>query len=95
MVIHAEIKEKIISILLSNGAKKIGIFGSYARDEETPMSDIDILVEFTETKTLLELLRIERELSEALKIEVDLLTENAISPYLIDGIKKEVEVLYG
>ncbi len=65
------------------------------RREERPGSDIDVIVEFSETKSLLELVRIERELSEALGMKVDLLTEKSISPYLIDQVKKEMEVVLG
>jgi predicted nucleotidyltransferase len=53
------------------------------------------LVEFTTKKSLLELVRIEREISETLGIKVDLLTEQSISPYLIDNIKREERVIYG
>ncbi len=94
IMLDSEIKMKITSILLRNGVTKIGIFGSYAREEEIPESDIDILVEFSEVKSLLELIGIENELSEALQIKVDLLTEKAISPYLIEGIRRELEVIY-
>ena len=86
--------KKVISFLVTHGAKKIGVFGSYARGEEDPESDLDILVEFSERKSLLEIVRIERELSDALGVKVDLLTEKAISPYLIDKIRTETEVLY-
>ena len=86
--------EKVITFLLAHGAKRIGVFGSYAREEETPKSDMDILIEFHERKSLLEMVRIERELSEVLGIKVDLLTEKSISPYLIDKIRKETKVLY-
>ncbi len=50
-------------------------------------SNLDILVEFSERKSLLDLVGIEMELSELLNIKVDLLTEKSISPYLIDTIK--------
>lgn len=63
------------------------------RGEERIDSDIDIVVEFSDRKSLLEIVRIEREISEALGIKVDLLTEKSISPYLIDRIKKECEVI--
>lgn len=63
------------------------------RGEESPESDIDVLVEFSERKSLLDLVRIEQELSEALGIKVDLLTENSISPYLIGRIRKEMVVV--
>ena len=89
-----EIFEKIIKFLKNEGAKKISVFGSYVRGEEKEDSDIDIIVEFSESKSLLELVRIERELSEVLGIKVDLLTEKSISPYLIDSIRKEMEIIY-
>ncbi|MGA9188932.1 MAG: nucleotidyltransferase domain-containing protein [Methanosarcina sp.] len=54
---------------------------------------MDILVEFSNTKSLLTLVRIERELSDFLGVKVDLLTEASISPYLIDGIKNEAKVI--
>ncbi|MBA4251926.1 MAG: hypothetical protein C0425_03240 [Chlorobiaceae bacterium] len=72
----------------------MAVFGSYARGEEKPESDIDILVNFSGRKNLLEIVKMERELSEVLGIKVDLLTEKSISPYLINTIKKEMAVIY-
>ncbi|MGB2727462.1 MAG: nucleotidyltransferase family protein [Halobacteriota archaeon] len=95
MMRKEEIFEKIVQVLKNQGARKIAVFGSYVRGEERPESDIDIIVEFLERKSLLELVRIERQLSEVLGIKVDLLTEKSISPYLIDAIRKEMEVIYG
>ena len=89
-----ELFKKIVTILERYGAKKIAIFGSYARDEAKPESDIDIIVEFLERKSLLDLVGIEQELSDALGVKADLLTEKSISPYLIDRIKREMEVIY-
>jgi uncharacterized protein len=89
---NRELFEKISSFLRKEGAKKVAIFGSYARGEERPGSDIDVLVEFSETNGLFTLVRIEREISEFLGIKVDLLTEESISSYLIEGIKKEAKV---
>ena len=86
--------KKIVSILARYRVKKIAVFGSYARGEAKPESDVDILVEFSERKSLLDLVGIEQELSEALGVKADLLTEKSISPYLIDRIKKEMKVIY-
>lgn len=91
---HHEIENKVISILAEYGAQTIGIFGSYARGVQRPDSDLDLLVNFKERKSLLTLVRIERELSESIGIKVDLLTEGAVSPYLIDRIKSELKVIY-
>ena len=68
----------IIAHLKNYDPEKVGVFGSYARSEQDSDSDIDILVKFKETKSLLELVKIENELSEKLGIKVDLVTEGAI-----------------
>jgi len=91
---HDELFEKTRSYLRQEGAKRIGVFGSYFRGEETSSSDLDIIVDFIEKKSLLELIRLERELSEKLGIKVDLLTEKSISPYLREKIKNETMVIY-
>ncbi len=88
-----EIIDKVVSILKKYEAGKIEIFGSYARGEETSESDLDIIVEFDERKSLLQLVGIEQELEDALGIEVDLLTRESISPYLIEKIEEEAMVV--
>ena len=90
---HKELFKKISLFLQKEGTTKITVFGSYARGEERPESDVDVLVEFSETKSLLTLVRIERELSEFIGVKADLLTEASISPYLIDDIKKDAIVI--
>ena len=85
----------MVSILKKHGARRIEIFGSYARGEEKPGSDLDVIVEFKERKSLLELVGIEQELEDALGIKVDLLTKASISPYLIERIEKESRVIFG
>lgn len=91
---YQEIENKVVSILGRYGVQSIGVFGSYARGTEGPDSDLDLLVNFKERKSLLTLVRIERELSESIGVKVDLLTEGAVSPYLIDSIKSELKVIY-
>ncbi len=81
--------KKVTSILKRYGAKEINIFGSYARGEEKKTSDLDIIIGFSERKSLFDIVGIEQGLSESLGIRVDLLTEKSISPCLIDRIKME------
>ncbi len=90
-----EIINKLIKILKKYGVKKIEIFGSYARGEAKPGSDIDIIVDFEETKSLLDLVKIEQELEDALGVKVDLLTRASISPYLKEIIAKESKIVFG
>jgi len=89
-----EIETALVSMLGKYGVRKIGLFGSYARGEERTDSDLDVLVEFEKRKSLLTLVRIERELSEHIGVKVDLLTEQAISPYLVERIKADLKVIY-
>jgi hypothetical protein len=95
LVKKEEIYGKIALALKNQGANRIAVFGSYIRGENKPQSDIDVMVEFSERKSLLEIVRIQRELSDMIGIKVDLLTEKSISPYLIDRIREEMEVIYG
>ena len=87
-------RETIVAILTRNDAEWIAIFGSYARGSANPASDIDILVRFARTKSLFSLVRIEDELARALGMKVDLVTENAVSPYLADAIYRDAVVIY-
>ena len=70
------------------------LFGSAARGEDTPASDIDLLVEFEGRKSLFDLIGLELELTEFLGRRVDLLTEPSISPYLRDRILASASVIY-
>jgi len=87
-------REAIVRILTRNGADWIAVFGSYARGDAGAASDIDILVRFARKKSLFQLVRIEDELRRALGRDVDLVTENAVSPYLADAIHRDAVVIY-
>lgn len=86
--------DKLIEICRQNDVARIGVFGSAARGEATDQSDIDLLVEFSQRKSLLALVRLEREISTALGKKVDLLTEAAISPYLRARVRRDLKVIY-
>jgi hypothetical protein len=86
--------EKLIEICSRNDVAEIGVFGSFARGEANEQSDIDLLVRFSSRKSLLDVVALERQLSNALGRKVDLLTEGAISPYLREGIMRDLKVIY-
>ena len=69
---QSEIKNIILSHLKEYDPLKIGIFGSFARGDYKKGSDIDILVEFKVSPSLLTLIKLENDLSEILGIKVDL-----------------------
>lgn len=69
----------------------IGVFGSFARGEQMPESDIDILVEFSEPNTidLFDFIKLEDFLARKLGIKVDLVTKKALKPMLKEQILRE------
>ena len=88
------ITEKIIPTLKRQGVVKAAIFGSYATGEAKKNSDIDILVRFSQRKSLLDLVRLQFILEDKLEKKVDLLTYSSIHPLLKDIILKEQKVIY-
>lgn len=90
-----EININIINSLLPYGPERIGLFGSFARGEEHPESDIDILVKFKKTISLLDLVRINNELSQKLGKKIDLVTEPSLRNERIKKyIYKDLRIIY-
>ena len=74
------------------GVKNIGLFGSFVRGEQTPLSDIDILVEFTPEKhTFDNFMEVAFLLEEILGRKVELITPEALSQHIGPYILREVE----
>ena len=78
--------------LASFGVSRIGLFGSYARNEQNPKSDIDILVDFEPDKETFDNLMNLYDYLEKLFIDekVEVVTINGLSPYIGQHILKEV-----
>ena len=77
-----DVKERIAPILRRYDVKRAALFGSLVRGEAREDSDIDVVVEFKDGKSLLDLVSLKLELEAELDMEVDVLTYNAINPYL-------------
>ena len=73
--------------------KYIGLFGSYIRGEQTPESDLDILVEFSKTPTLFKFINLENYLSDNLGIKVDLVMKDSLKPNIGKHILNEVKAV--
>ena len=89
------IKEKITPILKRRDVTKAAVFGSYARGDYKKKSDIDLLVRFKGSKSLLDLVGLKHELEDILGKKVDVLTYNSINHLLKDIILKEQKIIYG
>jgi uncharacterized protein len=64
----------------------LGIFGSYARGDQTDRSDLDILVTFRRTPGLMTLIRLELTLEDLLGVPVDLVTRDSLKPRIGEEI---------
>lgn len=89
MITNAQ-KELIRKTLASFKPVRIGVFGSYARNEESPQSDLDVLVDFSSRYNLLDLIGMEDELSGLLGVKVDLITEKSLHPSLKEHIQRDI-----
>lgn len=93
-----EIKKLVVETLKPLGVLRIALFGSFSRNEETPNSDIDILVRLPplESRSLIGLrwFTLDQELAAILGRRVDLVSEDALQPRLRQVIEQDLEVLY-
>ena len=71
----------------------LGIFGSYIHNEQADESDLDILVDFTAPISLFEFIDMEEELSELIGVKVDLVSRNALKPFIGRRILSEVQLI--
>jgi len=96
MDMTAQQESKLKDFCRGSGIRKLQVFGSVARGDDKPDSDIDLLVEFEPESevTLLDLVRMERELSAIMGRKADLLTLDSISPYIREEALSETKTLY-
>ena len=73
---------------------KAYLFGSYARDDSTPDSDVDFLLEMDENANLFQFVSIKLHLEKLLNRSVDLVTTNGISPRIKPYIDKDKVLIY-
>jgi len=76
-------------IAAAHGARNVRIFGSVVRGESNDSSDLDLLVDMAEGRSLLDLVALGDDLEQALGVAVDVVTEKSLSPYLRDRILAE------
>jgi predicted nucleotidyltransferase len=82
-------RNDILNLAATHGARNIRIFGSVARGEGGPGSDVDLLVDMEEGRNLLDLVGFWQDLEALLDRRVDVITDGGISPYLRERIHAE------
>ncbi|MCF6332926.1 MAG: nucleotidyltransferase domain-containing protein [Draconibacterium sp.] len=94
-MLKQEIQNIIVAYLKKFNPEFVGLFGSFAREDNTNESDIDILIKFQKSLSLLQLIRIENQLSEKLGIKVDLVTEGSLKNKRVKrSIQNDLKIIY-
>lgn len=91
--IVVERRNEILRVAERHGAFNVRLFGSVARAETDEQSDVDILVEMEQGRSLLDLIALQQELEQILGVDVDVLTPASLSPYMRDDVLREARSL--
>ena len=78
--------ERARPILRRYGVRRASVFGSYARGQEEPASDLDLLVELPPGSSLLDLVGLEQDLTDELGIQVEATTYGSLHPLMRDRV---------
>ena len=86
-------RDEILRIAARHGARNVRVFGSVARGEDRADSDVDLLVEMEDQRSLLDLVGLEQDLQELLQRKVDVLTDESIHPAIRARITADARTL--
>jgi hypothetical protein len=73
--------------------RALGVFGSYVRNEQTPTSDLDVLVEFDTLPGLFTYVELQEELAALLGVPVDLVHRADVKPHIAESLLEEVVMI--
>ena len=90
-----DLRARVEPTLSSYGVIRASVFGSWARGEARSDSDVDILVEFEEGCSLLDLVGLQQDLSDELGTEVDVVTFASLHPLMRDQVLQDQVPLIG
>ncbi len=87
---------KLLKVCQDNDVVFMGIFGSFVRDQQKRGSDVDIAIRYRKgaRKSLFDLVELQQILSRIFGRKVDLGEFDCINHYIIDGVKKQMKVIY-
>ena len=87
-------RNRLAELCEEYGVHRLRVFGSVARGEERPDSDVDLIADFSRRTGYFGVIRLERELAEVFGRSVDLVTEGGLSPYMRDDILASSRVIF-
>lgn len=83
------LREELPCLREKFNVESLQLFGSYVKQKQTPGSDVDILVTFSEVPGFIKFINLENYLSDKLNLQVDLVMEDALKKKIGDRIKEE------
>ena len=86
-------RQDILRLAAQHGATNVRVFGSLARGEARPDSDVDILITLDPERSLLDLIALQQDLADLLKCKVDVVTEASVSPYIRPQVLRDAVAL--
>ena len=92
----ANVIQKVREYLSTQPVLKAWVFGSFSRDEQTPTSDVDIIVVFDEKAevSLIGYVRIQYELETIFGRKVDLVEEGSLLPFAAESANRDRKLIY-
>lgn len=90
-----EVQEIVANYFKNQPVLKAWLFGSFARGEQTPLSDVDILVVLDRTKPIgLKFFGMWNDLEDLLDRKVDLVTEGSLAPFAVESVNHDKILIY-
>ena len=86
-------RQEILALAAKHGARNVRVFGSVARGEAGATSDIDLLVEFDDNRSLFDVVGLTQDLEELLGRKVDVVTEESVYWLIRRRVLKEARAL--
>ncbi len=86
-------REDILRIAAKYGASNVRVFGSVARGEAGPESDVDLLIDFEPDRSLLDHVALLQDLEDILSLKVDVVNEKALHNCIRDRVLREATPL--
>src|SRR6185437_4185411 len=86
-----DVRAHLIAVLRPHGVRRAGVFGSFARGEQTPESDVDLLIEPSAGTTPFTLARLEIELEEIVGRSIALITFNALATSARPCLREQIQ----
>lgn len=90
----ATLQQRLRPLCAATGIQRLGVFGSVARGDDNPTSDVDVIVRFKKPVGMFDLIALEERIETILGRPVDLGTEASLHPLIRDNVQRDLKIVY-